>query len=173
MKKIAEKDFEGAWGGISSLQLGLSIVWSVMCRNMRGDVSKAFSMLPSMASWLSENPARLLDVFHRCGSIEVGKEASFCVWDPHSSFTVTPDVLLFKNKVSPYLNHTLQGVVRYSFIRGNLIYANAKNESEAFLSSIPRGCVLNDKKDMDILDTEILRIPSPEASSSNLFTSKL
>lgn len=36
------------------------------------------------------------------GSIEVGKDADFVVWDPNESFVVTKDLLHFKNKSSPY-----------------------------------------------------------------------
>ena len=51
MKETASGDFGAAWGGISSLQLGLPLVWTQARR-------RGFS-LADVARWMAERPARL------------------------------------------------------------------------------------------------------------------
>ncbi len=44
------------------------------------------------------------------------------IWDPEEQWTVAPTDLRFKNKVSPYVNEHLHGVVKQTWLRGQLIY---------------------------------------------------
>jgi hypothetical protein len=77
---IPSLSYPEAWGGINSLQLGLSIVWT-MARD------RAFS-LQHLSRKLSASPAKLLTIDDVVGTIEVGKLANFVIWDPEAQFTV-------------------------------------------------------------------------------------
>jgi allantoinase len=113
--KLPERgDFMAAWGGIASLQLGLSAIWSEARR--RGGT------LAQLAQWMSAAPARFAGLHARKGRIAVGCDADLLVWDPEQSFEVVPERLFFRHKVSPYLGTRLSGVPAKTLLRGQLIY---------------------------------------------------
>ncbi|MEU5974788.1 allantoinase AllB [Streptomyces sp. NPDC047315] len=105
-------DFASAWGGISSLQLGLPAVWSEARR--RGHA------LDDVVRWMSTGPARLAGLTRK-GAIEPGRDADFAVLAPEETFTVDPARLHHRNRVTAYAGRTLHGVVRSSWLRGERI----------------------------------------------------
>lgn len=105
-------DFLGAWGGISSLQLGLPAVWTAA--RARGH------SLADVARWMSTAPARLAGLTGK-GAIEPGRDADFAVLAPEQTFTVDPAALHHRNQVTAYAGRTLHGVVRSSWLRGRQI----------------------------------------------------
>jgi allantoinase len=109
MKQLDSGDFGAAWGGISSLQLGLPVVWTEARR-------RGFS-LAEVAAWMSERPARLAGLRGK-GRIEVGFDADLCVFAPDESFVVDPARLHHRHRVTPYAGRTLTGVVRETMLRG-------------------------------------------------------
>jgi allantoinase len=114
LKKMELGDFDAAWGGIASLQFGLSIVWTEA--RARG------ADLGTLGRWMSASPAKLAGLFDRKGSITPGKHADLVLFDPEATFTVTADRVLHRHKVTPYLGRTLHGVVSGTYLRGKPIY---------------------------------------------------
>ena len=112
LKALDTGDFGVAWGGISSLQLGLSAVWTEAG-------SRGFT-LADVARWMSEAPARHAGL-SRKGRIAVGHDADFCVLAPDDSYVVDAAKLHHKNAVTPYHGRTLAGVVRETWLRGEKI----------------------------------------------------
>ncbi|MFD5425300.1 allantoinase AllB [Streptomyces sp. NPDC127084] len=108
-------DFGSAWGGISSLQLGLPAIWTEARR--RGH------SLEDVARWMSSAPARLAGL-DRKGAIEPGRDADFAVIAPDETFTVDPAELHHRNQVTAYAGKTLHGVVRSTWLRGARIVEN-------------------------------------------------
>jgi allantoinase len=106
--------FDLAWGGIASLPLALSIVHTE-CQG------RGFS-LDEIARWMSSSPAKLAGINHHAGALEAGRDANFVVFDTDAEFTVTPDRLHYRHPVSPYLNETLRGVVKATYLRGEAVY---------------------------------------------------
>jgi allantoinase len=105
-------DFGGAWGGISSLQLGLPAVWTEARR--RGHT------IEDVARWMSTGPAELAGLRHK-GAIEAGRDADFAVLAPDATSTVDPAVLHHRNRPTAYAGKTLHGVVRSTWLRGRRI----------------------------------------------------
>ncbi|GAB2807433.1 allantoinase AllB [Streptomyces daliensis] len=105
-------DFGTAWGGISSLQLGLPVIWSAA--RERGQ------SLEDVVRWMSAGPARLAGLEHK-GAIEAGRDADFAVLAPEETFTVDPAGLHHRNRVTAYAGRTLHGVVRSTWLRGERI----------------------------------------------------
>ncbi|TVL92909.1 allantoinase AllB [Streptomyces sp. SAJ15] len=105
-------DFGGAWGGIASLQLGLSAVWTEARRRGR--------TLEEVARWMATAPAELVGLRAK-GAIEVGRDADFAVLAPDETFTVDPAALHHRNPVTAYAGRTLHGVVRSTWLRGRRI----------------------------------------------------
>jgi allantoinase len=102
-------DFGEAWGGVSSLQLGLAAVWTQARR--RGHD------LADVARWMSAGPAALAGVRHK-GAIAAGYDADLVAFDGTASFTVDPARLHHRHPVTPYAGRTLTGVVRRTWLRG-------------------------------------------------------
>jgi allantoinase len=112
MKELDSGDFGAAWGGISSLQLGLPVVWTEARR-------RGFS-LGDVVAWMAQQPARLAGL-RRKGQIAPGYDADFCVFAPDESFTVDPARLHHRHPVTPYAGRRLLGVVRSTILRGEPI----------------------------------------------------
>jgi len=105
-------DFGHAWGGISSLQLGLAAVWTAA--RVRG------VELADVVRWMATAPADRVGLRHK-GRIDVGGDADLAVVAPDESFVVDVTRLHHKNQVSAYAGRTLQGVVRRTFLAGREI----------------------------------------------------
>ena len=114
MKSPDKGDFMAAWGGIASLQLGLSVVWTGM--RTRG------IPLERLATWMSAAPARLLGLSARKGAIAPGHDADFVGWMPDEESTVRPEALLHRHPLTPYASARLAGVVHSTFLRGECVY---------------------------------------------------
>jgi allantoinase len=102
-------DFRTAWGGISSLQLGLAVVWSVARR-------RGFS-LADVARWMAAFPASLAGLPAK-GRIAAGCDADFVAFDPDASWEVRGASLLHKHQVTPYEGRTLTGRVERVWLGG-------------------------------------------------------
>jgi len=122
MKRFGERNFQTAWGGISSLSLALPVMWTEARR--RG------LTLADLARWLAEGPARLAGCQSRKGRIAAGYDADFVVFEPDTEFQVTEDGLQYRHRVSPYLGERLCGVVQSTYLRGNCIFAKGENAGD-------------------------------------------
>jgi allantoinase len=114
MKCLDTGDFFRAWGGISSLQLGLPAIWSKMS-------TRNYS-LKHLVRWMSSGPARLAGLEKHKSAIATGYDADIVVWNPEKPFTVRPKMLQHRHKLTPYVNQPLRGIVEATFLRGEMIY---------------------------------------------------
>ena len=114
MKLKETGDFLAAWGGISSLQLRLPVVWTEAQH-------RGFS-LQDLSRWLCSAPAKLVGLDKRKGAIAVGFDADLVVWNPSAQFKVEGAALHHRHKLTPYEGMTLSGVVEKTFLRGEKIY---------------------------------------------------
>lgn len=96
-------DFATAWGGIASLQLRLSATWT-------GAVGRDVG-LAELARWLALAPAELAGLDDRKGSIEVGKDADFVVFEPDGETMVNGRDLHHRHPMTPYEGMRLRGRV--------------------------------------------------------------
>jgi allantoinase len=124
MKLRDEGDFMKAWGGISSLQLRLPVMWTEA-------KSRGFT-LERLSEWLCRAPAKLVNLSNRKGSIAVGYDADLVIWNPEAEFRVEPEMIHHRHKLSPYNGEVLRGVVEKTFLRGQIVY-------DGELDSHPRG----------------------------------
>jgi allantoinase len=109
LKDPRNGDFGTAWGGISSVQLGLPVVWT----HAR---ERGFS-LADVTRWMSASPARLAGLATK-GAIAAGCDADLIAFAPDEDFVVEPDRLLTRHKLTPYAGAELTGVVRRTWLRG-------------------------------------------------------
>ncbi len=112
LKRFDIGDFGVAWGGIASLQISLSAVWSEAKR-------RGYS-LNDVVRWMAENPARQVGLNTK-GHIALGYAADLAVFAPDEAFIVDVAKLQHKNPVSAYDGRPLAGVVRSTWLAGKRI----------------------------------------------------
>ncbi len=112
LKSFETGDFGQAWGGIASLQLGLSAVWTVARRRGRG--------LDDVARWMAAAPAALAGLPAK-GRLAVGCDADLVAFDPDTAYVVDAARLQHRHPVTPYAGRTLTGRVRQTWLRGTAL----------------------------------------------------
>jgi allantoinase len=119
MKLPPGGDFAAAWGGIASLQVALPVVWT----QARGRGCS----LADVAGWMSAAPAAIAGLPAK-GAIAVGRDADLVAFAPDEEFVVEPSALLHRHPVTPYAGQRLTGVVRRTWLRGELVYGGAAKD---------------------------------------------
>jgi allantoinase len=109
LKGLDRGDFGAAWGGISSVQLSLPIVWTQA--RQRGH------SLDDMARWMAARPAQIAGLTGK-GQIAPGFDADLVAFAPDESFVVDPARLHHRHPLTPYAGVRLDGVVRQTWLRG-------------------------------------------------------
>jgi len=109
--------FLDAWGGISSLQLGLRAMWT----EARG---RGFG-LQDLARWMSEGPARIAGLETK-GAIAEGRDADLVLFDPDRSMVCDPDELYHRHPLTPYAGRFLDGWVEATYVRGMRVYGDGR-----------------------------------------------
>jgi allantoinase len=80
LKKLAHGDFIGAWGGIATIGLGLSVLWT--------EGKKRGVKLQDLIRWMAVGTSKQVGLYGRKGVIQVGADADLCIWAPDETFTV-------------------------------------------------------------------------------------
>ncbi|KAK4903433.1 Allantoinase [Elasticomyces elasticus] len=128
-------DFFSAWGGISSVGLGISILWTeAMRRSLPVD-----DTIRNIARWCCVNTAQQVGLERQKGTLKVGMDGDVAVFDEEAEFEVQTDSMLFRNKCSPYQGKTLKGVVKDTWLRGRKIHSRETGFSK---KTGPRGTLL-------------------------------
>jgi allantoinase len=123
LKRMVEGDIARAWGGIASLQFGLSIVWTEARR--RGIALERIVRLMTMG------PATLAGLDDRKGTLAAGYDADIIVFDPDAQFVVKTEQVEHRHKVTPYAGETLTGAVRATYVRGNKVWEDGRHLGNA------------------------------------------
>lgn len=114
LKCLDSGDFLAAWGGIASLQLGLSVTWT--------EAERRGSDVRDVAAWMCEGPARLAGIAERKGRIAPGYDADLVVWDPEATYQVSGADLEHRHSLTPYEGRTLRGRVHRTYVRGTCVF---------------------------------------------------
>lgn len=106
-----------AWGGLSGLQYQLPATWT-------SAVERGYTV-EDMADWWSRKPSKLAGLDHIKGTIEPGKHADLCWWDPN--YTGAPNDYSCEHhrwKDTTYYadNKNLRGRVLGTWVRGIKAY---------------------------------------------------
>ena len=142
-KKASSKgDFMAAWGGISSVGLGLPIFHTTA--KSRSATSKVPS-LTDMVRLCCQDTAEQVGLAHRKGTIKAGMDADICVFDDAEKWTFTPGDMRWKNRCSPWEGHEFTGRVRETWLRGKKIY-DLSAGNDGFTTEKPYGEPITEKR---------------------------
>jgi len=122
MKRLDERNFRTAWGGISSLSLALPVMWTEAS-------GRGFTLI-DIARWMAEGPARLAGCESHKGRLAKDFDADFVVFEPEAEFIAREEHLAYHHRVSPYLGERLRGVVKATYLRGKCVFADGKFPGE-------------------------------------------
>jgi allantoinase len=111
-KNRGDGDLQQAWGGVSGLQVGFSV--------LAHEARRRAIPLSDLSRWMSRNTADLVGL-GRKGRIEVGADADFAVYDTNAEFRVEATRLAHRNPITAYDGLRYGGRVVRSVIRGNAI----------------------------------------------------
>jgi allantoinase len=120
LKKLESGNYKEAWGGISSLQHSLPLIWTSM--------QKRNYKVSDTARLMSEHVAKFLNLEHKKSKVAIGYDADITIWSPEEKFTVKQEALQYKNKITPYLGMALNGVVKQTYVGGSLVYNQGEFE---------------------------------------------
>ncbi|GAB3111938.1 allantoinase AllB [Aestuariicella hydrocarbonica] len=115
LKHIDSGNIEKAWGGISSLQFGLALIWTEA--HQRG------YSLPQVVDWMARRPAEFAGLGQSKGRIAAGYDADLVVFDDAHHYTVRAEDILYRNKITPYEGKAVQGRVERTYVRGHQVFA--------------------------------------------------
>ncbi|KAH6847254.1 hypothetical protein B0I37DRAFT_140381 [Chaetomium sp. MPI-CAGE-AT-0009] len=129
-------DFFAAWGGISSVGLGLPILHTTAAgRAARGDAAPSIVDIVRMCC---QATARQVGLAHCKGGLRAGMDADVCVFDDADVWTLRAGDMRWKNRVSPWEGHTFTGRVRETWVRGQRVF-QLDGENAGFVGGVPVG----------------------------------
>ena len=118
LKRAAERDVKGAWGGISSLQFGLSLIWT---RGQEQEIT-----LLELSQWMCTRPAELVGLQNQKAKIAPGFAADLAIWDPDAETTISAQTTLHRHSHTPYESRHVRGQNMVTYLRGQKVYEYGK-----------------------------------------------
>ena len=111
-------DVEQAWGGISSLQFGLSIIWT--------EAKQRGIDLLQVSDWMSTRPAQFAGLGSFKGRLAPGYDADIVVFDDTKRYEIRPEIIQYRHNVTPYESRLVDGVVMATYVRGHKVYVDGQ-----------------------------------------------
>lgn len=143
-------NFFSAWGGISSVGLGLPILWTEMTR--RG-LTGPDSAVTDLVKWCCVNTAAQVGLHKRKGDLTVGFDGDICVFDDETEWIVEPSTMLFRNKCSPYQGKKMKGQVKETWLRGQRVFVRGA-ENGGFVGKACSGRLLLEPRERELEATK-------------------
>lgn len=116
----ASGDFFAAWGGISSVGLGLPILHTTAKERSGG--AKAPLDVVDIVRLCSQATAKQVGLSHRKGGLKVGLDADVCVFDDAEEWVLQCQGMHWKNRCSPWEGKKFVGRVRETWLRGTKVF---------------------------------------------------
>ena len=115
LKHIDSGDIENAWGGISSLQFGLPLIWT--------EARQRGYTIEQVVDWMATRPALFAGLGERKGRIAVGYDADICVFDDDCEYAISADMIKYRHRITPYEGRRVTGLIEKTFLRGREVFA--------------------------------------------------
>ena len=129
LKCFESGDFMRAWGGISSLQFGLSL--------MHNNCVERGISIERLVEWMCVRTSEHAGLIHRKGRLAPGCDADIVVFDETAETVIETASIEHKNKATPFLGRRLKGKVVETICKGETVFKNG-----ALVCPEPRGEVI-------------------------------
>jgi allantoinase len=113
-----QDDFFRVWGGIAGVQHLLPLLLDLPL-----DTAVIASLTATNVASRFRLPAK--------GQLALGGDADLTLVDPHDDYEVTPDSLLYRHRVSPYVGRRLRARVRRTLVRGRTVFHDNRVTADA------------------------------------------
>lgn len=140
--KQARGDFFAAWGGISSVGLGLPILHSAAKK--RSKSSKTPDIV-DIVRLCCQATAAQVGLSHRKGALKEGMDADICVFDDAEEWVFGQGDMRWKNRCSPWEGHEFTGRVKETWLRGKKVFELGA-ENHGFVANKPVGESITEKR---------------------------
>lgn len=142
-------DFHAAWGGISSVGLGMPILHT-MAKGRATTTSttttkKAPLDIVDIVRLCSQATARQVGLSHRKGGLKVGLDADVCVFDDAEEWMLECQGMHWKNRCSPWEGKKFVGRVRETWLRGNKVF-QLGGANAGFVGGEPVGEAITERR---------------------------
>ncbi|KAF3763127.1 allantoinase [Cryphonectria parasitica EP155] len=140
---IVPGDFFAAWGGISSVGLGLPILHTTA--KERAPSAEPPLDIVDIVRLCSQATARQVGLSHRKGGLKPGLDADVCVFDDTEEWVLECQGMHWKNRCSPWEGKKFVGRVRETWLRGNKVYVMGAGNN-GFVTSKAAGEAITEKR---------------------------
>jgi dihydropyrimidinase len=113
-KELGKDDFSKIPNGAPGIETRMSLIYD-------GGVVGGKISLNRFVELTSTNPAKMMGLYPRKGTITVGADGDLVVFDPNATMTFGADTLHMKVDYNPYEGRTVKGVPTTVLSRGNVI----------------------------------------------------
>jgi len=114
-QKVAQNDFTETPGGLPGMETLLPLMFTY-------GVAEDRLTLTQLVELLSANPARVWGLWPRKGSLQPDSDADIVIYDPAPQGEICADDLHYAAGYTPYEGMAVQGEVRTTVSRGQVIY---------------------------------------------------
>jgi len=111
-------DFSAAYNGIPGTQLMLPYLIDEFYLSERISLKRLVEIS-------SENAAKRYGIFPQKGSLEIGSDADFTIFDPNKPTVIDEQALYSKGKYSPFFGKTFCASIDMTIVRGETIFSEA------------------------------------------------
>lgn len=113
-QKLSSKDCRTIYPGIPGTEELLPLIHTFAVASSRMNMSQ-------MVAMLSTNPAQIFGIYPQKGSLLVGTDADFIIFDPDEIWTISEDTIHSASLYSAFDGTTVVGKAVMTYLRGNLI----------------------------------------------------
>ncbi len=132
-------DFFAAWGGISSVGLGLPILFTA------SKARHSSLTIVDIVRLCCQATAEQVGLAHRKGGLKVGMDADICVFDDEMVWTLSPREMRWKNRCSPWEGRAFTGRVSETWLRGNKVF-QLGGANDGFVGGTPAGEAITERR---------------------------
>lgn len=112
-KELGLNDFSKIPNGAPGIETRMSLIY--------GGVRMGKISLNRFVELTSANPAKIMGLFPKKGTIAVGSDADIVIFDPEAKMTISHESLHMRTDYNPYEGFEVQGIPTSVLSRGNLI----------------------------------------------------
>ena len=118
-KRFGRDDFTKIPNGTGGLEDRMPVLWT------RGVATGRLTMNEFVAA-TSTNIARILNLYPKKGSVEVGADADLVVWDPKATRTISAATQMSAIDYNVFEGIACEGLPRVTLSRGKVVYADGE-----------------------------------------------